>query len=81
LVYSAPAELGADAPLYRGLHHNPLLTRGKATGDAQTMVDGEREQRVPFALAELVLVGATWTAVYKAMQYVLKMRTAGGAKR
>ncbi len=36
---------------------------------------------VPFALAEVILVGATWTAVYKTMRYVGKMRTAGGLKR
>jgi hypothetical protein len=36
---------------------------------------------VPFALAELVLVGTTWTAVYKTARYIGKMRTAGGLKR
>jgi hypothetical protein len=35
---------------------------------------------VPFALAEVVLAGATWTAVYKTLQYVGKMRSAGGVK-
>jgi hypothetical protein len=36
---------------------------------------------VPFALAEVVLVGTTAIAVYKTSQYVGKMRTAGVVKR
>jgi hypothetical protein len=35
---------------------------------------------IPFALAEAVLAGATWTAVYKTMQYIGKMRSAGGIR-
>jgi len=36
---------------------------------------------VPFAFAEVVLVGTTAVAVYKTTQYVGKMRTAGVVKR
>jgi hypothetical protein len=36
---------------------------------------------VPFILAEMVLVGTTWTAIYKTAQYIGKMRKAGGVKR
>lgn len=35
---------------------------------------------VPIALAEVVLVGTSWVAVYKTVQYVGKMRTAGGIR-
>ena len=36
---------------------------------------------VPFAFAEVVLVGTTSVAVYKTSQYVGKMRSAGGVRR
>ena len=36
---------------------------------------------VPFAFAEVVLVGTTVVAVYKTTQYVGKMRDAGGLER
>jgi hypothetical protein len=36
---------------------------------------------VPVALAEVVLVGTTGTAIYKTVQYVGKMRAARGVKR
>jgi len=32
---------------------------------------------IPVALAETVLVGTTWVAVYKTVQYVGKLRTGG----
>jgi hypothetical protein len=36
---------------------------------------------VPLVLAEVVLVGTTFAAVYKTTQYIGKMRTAGGVNR